>query len=310
MLTFAFLLDLFFGDPVYAWHPVRLMGRAIESGEIFWRKVVRHEKIAGAILALALPVLVFGGMSWAVRGLEKIYFWAGFAAQVLGIYTAVSVRDLHTEGMRVYQSLKKQDLEGARKDVGRIVGRDTNTLSEEAIVCASVETIAESTMDGIVAPLFYAALGGAPLALAYKAVNTLDSMIGHRSNRYIHFGFAAAKQDELWNWIPARISYVVSAVAAIFAGGRKRAAWAVGWRYGAAAPYGNSAVPEATFAGALGLELGGRSTYQGRVVDHPVLGVPRKKADKEDIRESLKLMWVASWITLAVCLSIHGALNR
>lgn len=308
-LVLAFLLDFWLGDPVYAWHPVRLMGKAIESGETFWRRVIRHEKLAGAILAFALPVFVFLGVSWAVEWFSKIHFLAGFSVQVFGIYSAISVKDLHGEGLRVYQSLKKGELGQARKDLSRIVGRDTDSLSEKDVVRGSVETIAESTMDGIVAPLFYAALGGAPLALAYKAVNTLDSMIGHRSNRYLNFGFAAAKQDEMWNWIPARISYVASALAAIVTNSRKWNAWAVGWRYGAQAPYGNSAVPEATFAGALGLELGGRSTYQGRIVDHPLLGIACKSFDVEDIQKALKLMGIASWITLVLSVLIREAIR-
>lgn len=301
LLVLAFLADLLVGDPEYRFHPVRLMGRAIEWGETFLRKSVHHEKIAGGILAIALPVLVYVLVWWVIFLAGKLHFLFAGALIVFGVYSAISVRDLRKEGLRVYKDLEQNNLQKARCDVARIVGRDTHDLSEKEIVRASVETIAESTMDGIVAPLFYAVLGGAPLALAYKAVNTLDSMIGYRSARYLDFGFIAAKQDEFLNWIPARLSYGVIALASFLVTGRVKEALSVGWRYGVAASYGNSAIPEATFAGTLGMRLGGRSSYEGRMVDAPFLGHAQKDMSVEDIRESVRLMLVASWLSLLGC---------
>lgn len=308
-LSLAFLLDLWLGDPVYPYHPARIMGHAVARGEDFLRKTVRNEKIAGAILALSLPLIVFLLSFAAIKALYGIHPLLAFAASVFGIYSAISVRDLHQEGVRVLKELKRRNLEAAQKNVARIVGRDTDQLDEKEVTRAAVEAISESTVDGIIAPLLFAALGGAPLALAYKAVNTLDSMIGHQNERYQKFGFFAAKQDELWNWVPARLSYYLIAVASFFVNGRMQEALFTGWQDGMSAPHGNSAIPEATFAGALGVRLGGPSTYQGRLVEKPFLGFPKKDFDREDLNKSLKLMMATSWVSFAAALLLKATLG-
>src|SRR3989338_8395698 len=298
MVALAFLLDLWLGDPIYAFHPVRMMGHAIEHGEGFLRGIITHEKMAGAILSICIPTAVFL-LAWSfILWLGSIHFFLVWAAQIFGIYSALSIHDLRKEGLNISQALKKNDLCQARKNLSRIVGRDTETLDQKEILRASIETIAESTADGIIAPLFYAVIGGAPLALAYKAVNTLDSMIGHLNERYRDFGFVAAKQDELWNWLPARFSYYLAVLAAFFVNGRHQEALFTGWQDGMSASYGNSAIPEASFAGALGLRLGGPSTYQGCLVEKPFLGFPKKDFDREDLMKSLNLMIAASWVSL------------
>lgn len=308
-LSLAFLLDLWLGDPIYPYHPARLMGHAVARGENFLRSALRNEKAAGAVLALSLPVFVFLFSLAVIQGLSRIHPLLGFAARVFGIYSAISVRDLHQEGVRVLKELKRKNLEAAQRNVGRIVGRDTQNLDEKEVTRAAVEAISESTVDGIIAPLFFAALGGAPLALAYKAVNTLDSMIGHQNERYEIFGFFAAKQDELWNWLPARISYYLIALASFFVNGRMREALFTGWQDGMTAPYGNSAIPEATFAGALGVRLGGPSAYQGRLMEKPFLGFPQKDFDRGDLRKSLDLMRVTSWVSLIGALLLRATLG-
>jgi len=204
-IIFAFLTDLAFGDPVWRFHPVRLMGLGIEKAEGFLRRTIRNEKIGGAMLALALPVIVFG-LTWGlIFLLGQVHYLLAWFASMVGIYFSLSIHDLGKEGARIYGDLVGHNLKQAQKSLARIVGRDTQNLNAQETIRACVETIAESTVDGIIAPLFYAALGGAPLALAYKAVNTLDSMIGYKNQRYIDFGFVAAKQDDLFNWIPARM---------------------------------------------------------------------------------------------------------
>lgn len=308
-LVCAFLLDLCIGDPFYAWHPIRLMGRAVEKGENFFRKLISNERWAGGVLAAGLPVLTFL-LAWILIALAgRIHPALALVLQVFGIYTALSIHDLRREALRIYEDLKSGDLSKARQDLGRIVGRDTETLEASGIVRGTVEAVAESTVDGIMAPLFYAAIGGAPLALAYKAVNTLDSMIGHLNARYRDFGFVAAKQDELWNWIPARLSWPVTAFASFCLRHKTRAALAAGWQDGVARGRGNSNIPEAAFAGALGLRLGGPSTYQGRKVEKPFLGTPQKDFEAGDILKSVKLMMAASWITLGVSLLIKGVVG-
>lgn len=308
-LTLAFLADLAIGDPVYAYHPVRLMGHAIQRGEDYFRRLIPNAKLAGASLALLLPIFVFL-FTWSVLLiLGKIHFFLGWLVNCFWIYSSISVHDLHQEGMQVYKDLKDNDLWKARNHLSRIVGRETENLSDQEIVRASVETIAESTMDGIVAPLFYAALGGAPLALAYKAVNTLDSMIGYRSGRYRDFGYIAAKQDELANWVPARLSYGVIVLASLFATWRFKSAWLTGWRDGIVRSFGNSAIPEATFAGALALQLGGENTYEGRMVEKPFLGLPIRPLEPQIIVESLRLMYVSAWISFLVSLLLHRVIT-
>ncbi len=300
-LLTAFILDLFIGDPVYYFHPVRIIGRAIQDVESSLRYRIKNEKVAGAILALGIPMMVFlvtGVLLLSIKELSYEFFWA---LNVFGIYSALSVHDLKKHVIVVYENLKEGNLDKARRSLAKIVGRDTHSLDEKEIVRAGVETVAESTVDGIVAPLFYAAIGGAPLALAYKAVNTLDSMIGHKNERYLKFGYVAAKQDELWNWIPARIAYLAGCVAAFFMRVKFKEAWHAGWKYGLQAAHGISAIPEATFAGAMGLQLGGRNSYQGRVEDRPLLGEGSRDFNPHHIHMSVNLMMATSWTTLFLC---------
>lgn len=298
-LAAAFLIDLLIGDPAYPFHPVRMMGRAVEASENFLRRKPGHEKLKGAVLSLMLPAAVFISAWLVIFAASKIHPALGWTAGVLGIYSALSVHDLKKEAVRIYADLGKGDLEKARLDLSRIVGRDTQTLDKKEVLRAAIETVAESTVDGIVSPLFFAVLGGAPLALAYKAVNTLDSMIGHLNERYRDFGFFAAKQDEFWNWVPARLSYYAIGLAAFFVNGRGAEAMFTGRQDGLESGSGNGDIPEACFAGALGLRLGGPSTYQGRLVEKPYLGFPKKDFEREDLLKAVHLMTASAWICLS-----------
>jgi len=305
-LALAFLADLIIGDPVYPCHPARLIGIMIEKGEVFLRHHFTNQKFAGMLLSLGLPLCIFIVVSFILYLLGTIHILLAMVFNVFGIYSALSIKDLQKEGMRVYQDLSQNNIEQARKSVARIVGRDTAHLNEQEITRAAVETIAESSVDGIIAPLFYAALGGAPLALAYKTINTLDSMIGHMSPRYRDFGFISAKQDDIFNWIPARLSYLIISIATLFTKHNTRKAFQTGWKDGVIAGYGNSAIPEATFAGALGVQLGGENQYQERTVKKTHLGLPNRKLDSKIILESLHLMMLSSWGILVFCLVIKG----
>jgi len=296
----AFLVDLWLGDPEYRFHPVRLIGKGIERGELFLRRYVPQEKLAGMVLAVFFPLAIFGLVWILLFFAGKVHSILAMVVNILGIYTAISVHDLKKESKRIWRDLERKDLSQARGSLARIVGRDTRHLDEKEIVRATVETVAESTVDGIAAPLFYAALGGAPLALAYKAVNTLDSMIGHRNDRYRHFGYAAAKQDTLLNWIPARLAYGSIALASFFIGGKVQKAFSIGWKDGILSGE-NSFIPEATFAGTLRVQLGGWNSYEGRVVEKPFLGTSERPLDRRVILESIRLMTVAAWVTLWVC---------
>jgi adenosylcobinamide-phosphate synthase len=302
-LILAFLADLWFGDPRYAPHPVRVMGRAIEWGEKFLRRRVPQERLAGALLAFIFPSTVFLCVWFLISWAGRTHHLLAQTINIFGIYTAISIHDLKKEAGKISEDLRGKDVEKARKDLSGIVGRDTDNLDEKEIVRAAVETVAESAVDGIIAPLFYAAIGGAPLALAYKAVNTLDSMVGHLNERYRNFGFMAAKQDRAANWVPARLSYGIMACASFFTG-RMKQAFFIGWKDGVKSGE-NSAIPEAVFAGALGVRLGGDNTYGGRLVRKPFLGRPERPLEYRVILESIRLMLITSWLTLAVCLWIQ-----
>ena len=308
-LFFAFVLDLVLGDPVYSFHPVRLMGRGIQAGENFLRRWIPDAKKAGAVLAFVFPPLIFFGTWWVLIFLIRIHFLLGWILNLFLIYSSLSIGDLEKEAIRIYADLRKNDLDNARRHLSGVVGRDTETLDKNGIIRASVETIAESLLDGVLSPLFYAALGGAPAAMAYKAVNTLDSMVGHLDEKYRDFGFWAAKQDEFWNWLPARISCYLIAAGSLFFNQRAGEALFAGQQHGAESSSGNGAIPEAAFAGALGLRLGGPSTYQGRTIDKPFLGFPLKDFDPEDILKAVRLMKGTSWISLLFALALRYAIN-
>ncbi len=301
----AFVLDCLIGDPFYAWHPVRIMGRIIAGAENILRRSRLPLRAAGAVLALGLPIAVFASSFALLALLAKIHPLLAWIVNVYGIYSALSIRDLHQEAVRVYAALRSNDLERGRQSVARIVGRDTESLDRKGIARAAVETVAESTLDGIIAPLFYALIGGAPLALAYKAVNTLDSMIGHLNEKYREFGYFAAKQDEMWNWIPALASCFFIAAAAVFEKVRPAETFFTGWEHGVAAKRGAGIVPIAAFAGALGIKLGGPLAYEGKIVDKPVVGFGEREVNEEDIRAALRLM-----ILSAVSALLFGLLLR
>ena len=298
-LLLAWALDVAVGDPRWLPHPVRGMGWVISWAETVIRRAACSrwgERIGGLLLAVCLPLLTYG-VAVAVTTVGFLVSpIAGRIVEIVLAFTTLASRDLADHAADVASALRDGSLEQARTAVGRVVGRDADTLDERDVARASVETIAESTADGIVAPLFYLALGGAPLALAYKAVSTLDSMVGHHEPPYRDLGWASARLDDLLNWIPARLSALCLIIAAGAIGPRGAAirAWRIYRRDRNRHPSPNSGHPEAAMAGALGVQLGGRNYYGGIAVDRPIIGEPHRPLDAERIGEAVRLMWMAS----------------
>lgn len=307
LLALAYTTDLAIGDPRWMPHPVRGMGFLIAWGERLLRAIVPGERLAGALLVIAVVGASASASWWLISTCTAVSSWAGFAASAVLLFTCLSTRDLARESRQVLQALEANDLPLARRRVARIVGRDTDRLDPPEIVRATLETIAESALDGILSPLFFFAIGGVAGAVAYKAINTLDSMTGHRSARYIRFGWAAARLDTLANWLPARWSPVVFAAASRMCGARARESWRIAWRDGAMGTVPNAGLPEGALAGALGVRLGGVNWYQGRAATMPFLGDAHRPLEPERIREAIRLMYAASgvgWVMTLVAVAL------
>lgn len=271
-IILALLLDGLLGDPRWLPHPVRLIGGLALWLERVWRRVLKNERLAG-LVTLLLVLAVTGGVGGLLLwGAGQIHPRLGDLVAVLLLYTCFAARDLLAHSRRVYQALAAGDLAEARQRVAWLVGRDTASLDEAGVVRACVESVAENSSDGIVAPLFWAAVGGPLAALLYKAVSTLDSTFGYKNERYRQFGWASARLDDLVNLIPARLSGLGLVVSALLCHLDFEAAWRVYRRdrFNHASP--NSGHPEAAVAGALGLQLGGPNYYFAELVEKPTLG--------------------------------------
>lgn len=306
-LAGAYITDLAIGDPRWFPHPVRGMGLAIAWGERIMRGLVPWERLAGTVLVIGIVGTSATAAWWLLQKANAYAPWCGLLVAGMLLSTCVSTRDLAVEARHVFHALEAHDLPRARHQVARIVGRETGRLNREEVVRATVETIAESTLDGILSPLFFFVLGGVPCAVAYKAINTLDSMIGHRSARYIRFGRAAAKLDTAANWIPARLSAVLFVVAAWLCRYRAAAAWRCAWRDGSGGPVPNAGIPEAAVAGALGVKLGGVNWYGGKAVEMPPMGDPIRPLDPDRIREAITIMYACSVTGWLAAMGILGA---
>ena len=343
-VVFSFILDLLLGDPEWMPHPVVLMGKCISRIEkklrLAFPETSAGQRHAGMILAALLPVFTFLVSAGAIILLQKIYAPAAFLLNVFWGWQALAMRDLRKESMNVYAALtgardgsgqeRKRDeridecaadttdeavpdsLYKARKAVARIVGRDTMNLSAEGVTKACVETVAENFSDGVIAPMIYLAIGGAPLALCYKAINTMDSMIGYKNEKYLDFGRAAARLDDAVNYIPSRLSALLLIAAAWICRQNPGNAHRI-WRRDRrnhASP--NSAQTEAAMAGALEIQLGGPAWYFGEYYDKPTIGDPLKPPVPEDIRTANRMMYCGGFlglillcgITMVVCFGL------
>ncbi len=319
----AFLLDAAIGDPHWLPHPVRCIGQMIgtvERGLRKFQRTPRAERCAGVALVLATVLTVYG-LSWLlIRISARISPFLWFLLSLIMAYTVLAARSLADGARSVLARLEAGELPAARRELSMIVGRDTESLTESEIVRAAVETVAENASDGVIAPLFYLALGGPALALAYKAVNTLDSMVGYKNERYRYFGWAAARLDDIVNYIPARITAVLICFSAGIlrrprgkeAFGPKHAftdAWRIMLRDGRSHPSPNSGYPEAAVAGALGVKLGGASTYSGVISAKPFIGEGVKGLDKKSIEKSVRLMYCSTLIAVIAAAVIKTAVN-
>lgn len=306
-IVLGFLLDLWLADPSWMPHPVVFMGRCITRLETLLRAGLpatpRGERMAGRMLAFTLPVgtlLFTGGVCWLAHRLHPL---AGLAVQTLWCWQALAVKGLAVESRNVYCYLAAGDLPGARKAVSRIVGRDTQALTREGVTKAAVETVAENFSDGVAAPLFYMLLGGAPLALCYKAINTMDSMVGYKNERYLHFGRAAARLDDAANYLPSRLAALFWIGAAVLTGANGRQAWRI-WRRDRrnhASP--NSAQTESACAGALGVQLAGPAYYFGEYYDKPTIGDATRPVEPRDILRANRMLFAASVLAVVVGLA-------
>ena len=299
----GFVLDALFGDPAWLPHPVVYMGKAISKLEKFLRprlpKTPQGELLGGAIVAFCLPVgtfLLTGLVCW---GAARLHPLLGLAVQMFWCGQALAARGLVQESTNVYKELKKPDLPGARKAVSRIVGRDTAELTAEGVTKAAVETVAENASDGVIAPLLYMLIGGAPLALTYKAINTMDSMLGYKNEKYLYFGRVPAKLDDVANYIPSRLAGLLWVAAAAFTHNDAKGAWKI-WRRDRrnhASP--NSAQTESACAGALGVQLAGPAYYFGQYYPKLTIGDALRPIEPEDILRANRMMYVASSFALA-----------
>lgn len=299
----AFILDFILGDPKILPHPVIYMGKAIGFFEGRFRKLFKHLLVSGFFFAC---FLIFS--TWLIAFFTiKLSIWVhpvfGSIVQALLLFFCFSSKSLETAALTVFCALKENDLEKARKKVAMIVGRQTQRLDERGITRAAVETVAENFVDGFLSPLFFALIGGVPLALAYKMINTLDSMVGYKNDTYILFGRPSARIDDVANFIPARLSVLIIASGAFILSPRKGVqALKTGFLQGSLHKSPNAGYPEASFAGALESRLGGPNFYHGTRVEKPYIGKEFKDPEKEKIRQACDLMMLCSFLaTLISC---------
>ncbi len=298
-LLLAACLDTLVGDPRWLPHPVRGMGAVIAWCNAHVREMCQSSaglRLAGIGLAIGLPGAVYAVGYAAIDVASGLSLWCGTAVSIVLASTTLAGRDLWDHVRAVRDALQQGNLPAARQAVAMIVGRDTEPLSESGVVRAAVETVAESTADGVIAPLFYLAIGGAPLALAYKAVNTLDSMVGHRDERHLDFGWASARLDDMANWVPARLTAVLLVLSAGLMTGKTNRmvdGWRIFWRDGGNHPSPNSGRPEAALAGVLGVQLGGLNYYDGVPHERPLIGEVSRALVVSDISLAMRMMVMA-----------------
>ncbi len=304
MVLIGFILDLIIGDPSYPFHPIVLMGKMISFLEKLLRRIFPKkpaaEAVAGGITAVTITLVSFYA-GWGLMYLaEKINTYVSFILGCLICYQCIAVNAMLKESKRNHQIIKTGDIQAARKAVKRIVGRDTDELDMEGLIKADIECVAESLCDGVIAPLFWLMIGGVPLGLAYKAVNTMDSMIGYKNEKYLWFGRTAARLDDIANLIPSRIAAML--IMAVSPSSVSYRIWKRD-RYNHASP--NSAQTEAAMAGCLGLRLGGPASYFGKKVDKPYIGDDIKSPEPDDILKANKIFLFSSIAGLIIFAGIR-----
>lgn len=305
----GFLLDLLFGDPYFLPHPIQFIGCLIAKVEkcFLGKNKSRNEKRKLRQGICMVIIVLSSTMTAATLILFLAYSvncYLGIAVEMIMTYQILAAKCLKDESMKVYQCLKEKTLPEARKAVSMIVGRDTDCLDEAGVAKAAIETVAENTSDGVIAPMLYTALGGPILGLLYKAVNTMDSMIGYKNDTYLYFGRAAAKLDDVVNFLPARISAYLMIIAS-FIGGKcfsGKRAYYIYKRDNKNHASPNSAQTESVCAGALGIQLAGDASYFGKIVKKPYIGDSVRAVEYEDIRRVNRLMYLTAWLSAIICL--------
>ena len=308
--TAGFVLDFIFGDPSWLYHPVRIIGKGIELGERILRKLFREKHL---VLAGAVLWVIIAGVSFLIPlGLlflaQKIHPGVRFALETFWCFQILAARSLCRESGKVYDRLQEDDLPGARRAVSMIVGRDTESLTGEGVTKAAVETVAENTSDGVTAPLIYMMIGGAPLGFLYKAVNTMDSMLGYKNDRYLYFGRIPAGMDDIFNYIPARITALAMIAAAYLTGLDGRNAWRIYRRDRKKHASPNAAQTESVCAGALRVQLAGDAVYFGKLYKKEFIGDRLRPIEPRDIKRSQRLMYVTALLLLLLCGGMKAAL--
>ena len=309
----GFLLDCIFGDPAWMYHPIRVIGKLISVLEKGLRKLLcsripaseqekknRREVLAGGILWILTVSLSFLVPAVLLFAAGQVHPAVRFLLETFWCYQIFAARCLVGESRKVYQKLKEDDLPGARRAVSMIVGRDTENLTAEGVTKAAVETVAENTSDGVTAPLLFLLIGGAPLGFLYKAVNTMDSMLGYKNEKYLYFGRIPAKMDDVFNYIPARLTAWFMVAAAFLTGMDGKNAWKIYLRDKRKHASPNSAQSEAVCAGALDVQLAGDAVYFGKVYKKDYIGDAIRKIEPEDILRAGKLMYMTTILMMVV----------
>jgi adenosylcobinamide-phosphate synthase len=292
-------LDLFLGEPPEAWHPVCWMGKAVDLAD--WAMPGREgsdqkQRVAGTVLALALPTVTYLGTKQFIRMLPRSL--SGLAEAAI-ISVALAPNALYERAQGVESALYI-DLTEGREQVAGMVSRDTDELDEDGVIRAAIESVAENANDGVMAPLVYGLIGGAPLAMAYKTVNTMDSMIGYRDQQYRYFGWAAARLDDVAGFIPARLTALAAAMTSPVIGGNATGAVSAWRRDAGMHDSPNAGVCEAAYAGALDVRLGGDGFYSGKLVEKAEMGAGLESPGRQDIGRAAQLMYASSALVLAV----------
>ena len=310
-LGLGFLLDLIFGDPDFALHPIRLMGGLISVLEKAIRRIFPKTKsgeFIGGVLMAVLVIVVSGGVPLVILFFAyRFNVVLGVAIETVICYFMLAAKSLKKSSMKVYSSLIRGDIEGARKNVSMIVGRDTQSLDDVGITKAAVETVAENTSDGVIAPLIYMAVGGAVFGCIYKAINTMDSMVGYKNDKYINFGKAAAKLDDAVNYIPSRISAGLMIFASKLLGLDSKNASYIHKRDAHKHASPNSAQTESVMAGALRIQLAGDAYYFGKLYKKPFIGDSIKDVQYTDIIHANRLMYMTAFLTFLICMAVRIA---
>ena len=314
VIVAAFLLDMICGDPHWLWHPVQGIGLIIKYVEAFLRSVFRinaereadkiRKRVAGVIMVILVIAISLVPVCLILYLAGRINRYVRLGVEIIICYQMLAARSLCVESMKVYYALRDGTIEDARTAVSMIVGRDTASLNEEGVTKAAVETVAENTSDGVIAPLFYMALFGVYGAFVYKAINTMDSMTGYKNDHYIYFGTCAAKLDDIANFIPARLGALLMVAASYLTGLDGKGAWRIFKRdrYNHASP--NSAQSEAVCAGALSVELAGDAYYFGKLYKKKTIGDHIRDICPEDIIRANKLMYVTSILMVILCIAV------